>query len=55
MLNEVEELRVCNIKNCFITRLFEMAAETGSTKNITFHLFRNILYVLCSQAVPMDT
>ncbi len=54
MLNEVEELRVCNIKNCFITRLFEMATETGSRKNITFHLFRNILCVLCSQAVPMD-
>lgn len=43
MLNEVEELKACNIKNCFITRLSEMAAETGSTKNITFHPVKEVL------------
>lgn len=37
---EKTSCRVSNIKNSFIKRLFEMATETGSAKNITFLLLR---------------
>lgn len=53
MLNELEELTVCSIKNFFTTCLFEIATETGGMRNIPFHLLRKCLNKeceVCSQA-----